>query len=337
MQSTSYVLGVDVHKDTLAVCLMDRPSHTVLSEDSISNDDAGVKRFISRIPKDTLASLTVAVEPTNNYWYRIADAALVSECKVVPTPPGPAKLFLRSLNPRAKVDRLDARGIALYACCMDLSEYTPKPECIRQVEELLSLRRKISENIAYYKQVASSRTAGADVAASMLSASQAELHQLDLRLKQTVKQLEPASRLMGVPGFGPVTSLALASSLMYIPFKKSDAFVAYVGLDLKVHESGKFKGRRMLSHRGDSELRRLLYLAAQSTIRVKGSPFAQIYQRHLGRGLTKTESICVVARKLARTAWSIVRFPISIHKVFLCTSHEDPSASAFRSSRKSAL
>lgn len=142
----------------------------------------------------------------------------------------------------------------------------------------------------------------------MLAFSKAQLSEMDRRVRELTKSFEPARKLEKVPGFGTVVSAALTSRLLSIAFRNSDAFVAYVGLDTKVRESGKRRGRRALSRNGDAELRRLLYLAAQATTRVKGSPFADIYQRHRDRGLTTTESICVVARKMARTAWSIVRY-----------------------------
>lgn len=308
MHNQPYVLGVDVAKETLSVCLMSALDHSIALEDEIPNNAAHIKRLLMGMPIDSLHSLCVAVEPTGSYWNCIADSALHSGCKVVSAPPRAAKKFLQSANLRVKNDRLDAKGLALYASVMELHDYKPKPESARKLDELLSLRRSLSLSITNYTDAASSQRAGADIAAQILATLKAQLCDLDKRIEQIEREIAPAKKLRTVPGFGPVVSGALASRLTTYDFKHSDSFVAYAGLDLKISDSGRKRGRRVLSKNGDPELRRLLYLAAQSSIRVKESPFAEIYKKHRERGLSSTEAICVVARKLARTAWSIVRF-----------------------------
>jgi transposase len=308
MNDFTHVLGVDVSKDTLALCLMDRHERLPLIERAIPNDIRHIHSSLAELPVTAFASLRVAIEPTGPYWLDMANTALDLGCQVMSASPRAAKLFLRSVNLRAKTDKLDAKGIALYAASMDLKPYQPKAEELRQLDDLLALRRKLSSGIAYYSRLAALGGVSSDVASGMMAFSKTQLSEMDRRVREVTKAFEPARKLEKVPGFGTVVSAALTSKLVSIPFRSSDAFVAYVGLDTKVRESGKRRGRRALSRNGDAELRRLLYLAAQATIRVKGSPFADIYQRHRDRGLTTTEAICVVARKMARTAWSIVRY-----------------------------
>lgn len=84
--------------------------------------------------------------------------------------------------------------------------------------------------------------------------------------------MQVAKALRDVPGIGPVTSVAVTSRLSAKSFAHPDQFVAYLGLDVSVSESGKHKGQRGLPHQGDAELRRLLYLSAQANLRCKSSP-----------------------------------------------------------------
>jgi len=69
-----------------------------------------------------------------------------------------------------------------------------------------------------------------------------------------------------------------------------------------VRQSGKKNGQTGLTKQGDGELRRLLYLAAQSNLRAKNSPFRAQYERERAKGLSSTAALCAVARKLARLA-----------------------------------
>lgn len=308
MQTTSYVLGVDVSKHSLAVCLRRSADQQIVFETSVDNEAAAIQHLLHTMPVPNPASVCLAIEPTNTYWLNCANQALAAGYRVVSAPPGPAKLFLRSLNRRVKNDKLDAKGIALYAATMQLRPYLPKTQTLTAVQQLLALRRKVSETVAYYTGVINDGTAAQEIATTLLQHSKQQLTELDRQIQQHIKNFEQASRISAVPGFGPVVTATLLATLLANDFKSSDAFVAYTGLDLRVRESGNHQGKRMLSRNGDAELRRLLYLAAQASIRAKNSPFSRIYHQHRARGLSSTEAICVVARKLARTAWSIAKY-----------------------------
>jgi hypothetical protein len=58
-----------------------------------------------------------------------------------------------------------------------------------------------------------------------------------------------------------------------------------------------------LSKRGPSELRRLLFNAAMAAI--KSKVWKPIYEHYRALGWSTTASLVIVARKIARTAWSI--------------------------------
>lgn len=308
MDNSSYVLGVDVAKDSLELCLMQRESERVMRRRSIPNCDEEIGTFFQGLPGECVSSLCVAVEPTGMYWYAIADSALSSGYKVVSAPTKATKKFLESISMRAKNDRIDAKGIARYACHMELRDYTPKTKDIRNLESLLSARKKISLTIAEFKQAKGSMAEAADIMDKTLDSLKERLREVDARIKEAEKSFCHTKSLLKVPGFGQVISGALIAKLTQNDFKTSDSFVAYIGYDVKVRESGRYKGKRKLTHSGDAELRRLLYLAAQASLRSKDRTFAEIYENHMARGLTSTESMCAVARKLARTAWSMVRF-----------------------------
>ena len=66
-----------------------------------------------------------------------------------------------------------------------------------------------------------------------------------------------------------------------------DQVFAYVGLDLQVKQSGKWKGQTKLSKHGSGRVRRILYLAALCSIHQEASPFGASYQRLVARGMKK--------------------------------------------------
>jgi transposase len=115
------------------------------------------------------------------------------------------------------------------------------------------------------------------------------------------------ARSRQAPGIGLVTAAAAVSRLQDKQLAPPDAFVAYLGLDIKVRESGQRKGELGLTKEGDAELRRLFFCCAQASLRSSDSPFKAHYERERKKGLTATGAWNAVARKMARMCWSIVR------------------------------
>jgi len=98
----------------------------------------------------------------------------------------------------------------------------------------------------------------------------------------------------------------MVNSLERMPLKSADAFVAFTRLNPRPDDSGQRRGKRLLSKRGPSELRRLLYLAALSAIKTK--TWKPHYEHYRGKGLSSTAVIVILARRIARTAWSMYTY-----------------------------
>ena len=88
-------------------------------------------------------------------------------------------------------------------------------------------------------------------------------------------------------------------------FRNDDAFIAYMGMDVRVRESGLYRGQRKLSKKGDPELRRLLFNAAMQGRR---HPHWEPYYLALRqRGLSSTAAFVALGRKLARLCFVLLR------------------------------
>jgi transposase len=113
----------------------------------------------------------------------------------------------------------------------------------------------------------------------------------------------------------PLYSLGLTSTLVAVIHAESDPisdfdspeqYVAYVGLDPSLHDSGDtIKRRGRISKRGSPLLRHTLYLAAFVVYR-RHDYFRRIYLKHLGRGKKHTNALVIVARRLARVIWRLL-------------------------------
>jgi transposase len=298
------VLGIDVSKDTLSCTLVSVGTRLPLWHREFRNGSAGWKELLRHTPP----AAPWILEPTGRYSQSVARAAIEAGRDVRLAQPKKAQLFLRSVQSRAKTDKLDASGLALYGMSCDLKPYPLKSEMQEELDQLLSARRGLSQSLSELQARQRELPRAAATLAPAIAALQEQIKQSD-SLIGTLSQtpvLAVTKELQKVPGIGPVVAATVASRLTARSFAHSDQFVAYCGLDIRVRQSGRRNGQLGLSKQGESELRRLLYLAAQASLRAKDSPFKAQYERERAKGLSNTAALCAIARKMARLTWSIV-------------------------------
>ena len=297
------MLGIDVSKASLAVCRWDSARGCAQETWQLPNSREGVQQLLAL----TAPQEPWAVEPTGRYSELVVEIGTAHGRQVLLAPLRAARHFLESVNPRAKTDPLDARGLAHYAASVPLKPFRLKDKAMEQLSQLLSARSLLASSRAAFQQQAAALVQARAALQPAIAAVSKQIAHLDREIARLAQHEPAVANLQAVPGIGPLTAAALAVRLRSTCFASYDQFVAYVGLDLRVSDSGTRRGRRMVSHHGDAELRRLLYLCAQASVRTKDSPFTMQYERELAKGLAKTQALCAVARKLAKVAWALVR------------------------------
>jgi len=298
------MLGIDTSKATLQCALRDPQTQCVLWDLEFANSESGVAKLLKEAP----SGVHWVIEPTGRYSVTVVRQAQAAGRTVLLAPPRKAKDYLRSLQSRAKTDKLDARGLALFGLSRPLAQYPVKEEALDTIDQLLSARKGLSHSITRLQLQSNELPAAKEVLDKAITLLKTELKDLDkLIAGRTASEpkMAAAKELRKVPGIGAVTSAAICSRLANKGFARPDQFVAYIGLDIAVHESGTRKGKRGLTHQGDAELRRLLYCCAQASLRAKGTPFNAQYERELAKGLPTTAALCAIARKMAKLCWAL--------------------------------
>lgn len=304
------MLGIDVSKATLSCTLTRAATRQVLWETTVPNTPRGVQRLLRATP----AADAWVVEPTGRYSQPVVTQAQAAGRTVLLAQPKRARAFLASLYPRAKTDRLDSHGLALYGLAADLRPYPGTSETMERIDQLLAARKQISLSVSRLRQQQMALPHAASALAAAVAGLGEQLRAVDQQLAQATRtpdgeRLALVAALDEVPGIGPVTAAAVASCLERGQFGHPDAFVAYIGLDVRVRDSGQRTGRRTLSKQGDAEIRRLLYVCALANTRSRdaGNPFKAQYEREREKGLATTAAVNAVARKLAKVCWSLHR------------------------------
>ena len=299
------MLGIDVSKATLSCALLDAETQHPIWFKEVPNTTQGVKKLLRQTPQ----SSPWILEPTGRYGQEVARLAREQGRNVLLAPPQKAHFFLKGLQHRAKTDKLDAKGLALYGInAPQLMPYPLKDAMHDELDQLLAARKGISDSIRRLEAQQRDLPRAAKALEPSITALREQLKGLDRQIAAlaAAPEMKVAKELQKVPGIGPIVSATLASCLTSHHFNHSDQFVAYCGLDVRVCQSGQKRGYLTLSKQGPAELRRLLYVAAQASLCAKDSPFKAQYERERAKGLTSTAALCAVSRKMARLCWSIV-------------------------------
>ncbi len=122
-----------------------------------------------------------------------------------------------------------------------------------------------------------------------------------------LEQIPYSHVILSLKGIGPVTAAGLIGEVGdFTKFRTIGEVMKLAGLDLYEVSSGKHRGKLRISKRGRPLMRKLLYLAALSTVR-KGGAMHEWYQRALSRGMIKTKALVAVSRKLLGIIFALVR------------------------------
>jgi len=301
MNSPIYV-GVDVSKASLDIAIEGQSACM-----QIANATVAIRHWLKHLP----AASYVGVESTGSYHQTVTRLAIAAGHTVFLLNTRDLSYYARSLGRRAKTDRLDAQLIARYLCKEheNLHPYRLPTEIQAELDALVQRRHTVVVSATMLRQSFAHMAKTPHELKSVLRANEKLIAALDRRMQEMIERdptLAPITKnLRTIVGFGSLLSTVMANAITRHPFKHADALIAFIGYDPRVRASGQLRGRRFLSKRGPAELRRLLFVAALSASKTKlWKPF---YNRYRARGLSTTATLVILARKLIRIAFSIVK------------------------------
>ena len=301
--STFLHFGVDVAKTEVVVACAEgvRPLET------IPNQRADLSAWLRTLPPGT----RIGLEATGIYHELLADLAHDHGFTVWLLNPKDTRHYAKAVGQRGKTDRVDARLIARLVAHehAHLTPYQPPTPAQRRMQRLIKRRAKLV-TVKGTLRLSLQGLAGFQADLGLLLG---RLDQLIARIDAQLDTLIAArpechaahQRLQTIVGVGPLVAAGLLNVLERVPFAHADSFIAFTGLDPRPKDSGRLIGRRRLSKRGPGELRRLLYNAALAGAKTK--TWKPWYDYYRGKGLPSTAALVVLARKIARIAFSLYR------------------------------
>lgn len=290
-------IGCDVSKACIDVVMLGAVERRL----QVRNERRSIELFAGSLP----AGCRVGMEATGTFHEALADALAAAGHQVFVINPRWIHAYARSLGMRGKSDRCDAKVIARYVAAehAHLHSYRSPSREQRELRALLQRRLTLAK-----LQAATRQSLGIE-AGAILEQFRHLLKDLERRIRELVQANAEwralAKRLRQLPGVGPLTAAQLIVALTHFPFTSVDSFIAHTGTDPRPNDSGQKHGRRRLTHHGNAPLRSLLFMAAMSASR--NPQWRTFYQAQRNKGLPSTAALVVVARKLARIAFSIFK------------------------------
>lgn len=293
-----YVVGCDVSKSWIDVEIIGPASQRRLRLD---NKTQAIDRFAFELPPASL----VGMEATGEFHELLARRLIKHGHTVFVVNPRWIHQYAKGVGMRGKTDRSDAALIARFIAAewQKLRPYEPPSHEQQELRKLL-LRR----NTVVRLKTATRQSLGGE-ARELVQQFDRVLKAIERRIAAIIHGIpdwhELARRLRSEPGVGPIVAAHLLQVLTRFPFQNADAFVAHTGLDPRPNDSGQKRGRRWLTRHGDAALRTMLFMAAMTAC--KRPEWRALYEANRRKGLGSTAALVVVARKLARIAFSLFK------------------------------
>ncbi len=294
---TPITLGIDVAKDTLAVYHWQEQRF-----ETLANEREAIEAYLHTLT----GPVRLALEPTSHYHFAVVEVALALALEIYLVNPRQLAHYRHAVDLRHKTDPQDAWLLARYLAheARELRPYRPRDQRAQLLWCLIIRRAAVVRSQQRVRQSMNGIPFSVRGLMTQFREVLLRLERQILRLIRELGWMDDYRRCRSIPGIGPVNAAALVSTYHRGAFSSSDAYIAYLGLDVRLRESGRYRGKRRLTKQGEPELRRLLYCAS-GPARVHHR-FADYFQRLVDTGRSRTAARVALSRKLARIAFALM-------------------------------
>ncbi|MFH1534051.1 MAG: IS110 family transposase [Nitrospirota bacterium] len=298
-------VGIDVSKKTCHIAL--RHQDGTYAEKVFCNDAKGAKKCISYLrTRDVSRETPLVLESTGGYHLLFAMTLRDTHFRGVKVINGIlTKKYHKAKVRKTKTDSVDAKILADMGIMEKLvpfeetKEQFAQKQRITMLKKLEHVRQKLAGSIRDIEETAS--VLGLEVTRQegsrhILKSIEKEIEQLNQKIVD--HQYDPLVELLAeMPGVS-MKNAAIISALMGNKiFGSRDQMVAFAGLDLNVRESGSsIHGKRRLSKRGDSFLRKKLFQTAWALM-MNNSYYKAYYDKKRAEGHHYYTCLIAIARK----------------------------------------
>ena len=134
-----------------------------------------------------------------------------------------------------------------------------------------------------------------------------QLSQVEEGIRVKLSEISYSRFIMSIKGIGPIITAAIIGEVGDLrKYDCAPQLQKLAGINLYEISSGKQIGQKHITKRGRYLLRKMLYFAALNVTK-KGCILHTTYTKHLAKGMTKTQALTAISRKLIGIIYALVR------------------------------
>lgn len=304
------VLGIDIGK---------REFHCALSvggevrSNHFPNSRLGFDRLGRWLNNRRVDRVHACLEATGGWSEELALYLLEHGHKVSVVNPLSIKAFGQSELSRTKTDKADAELIARYCAAMHPEPWNPPTPIERRLQQLA--RRRIALDDMRTQERNRLEGPGiseiADSIETTVEFLREQIEEIDAQMRELIDD-DPTLKgrrdlLESIPGVGERLAVTLLGEIPNISeFRSGKALAAFVGLCPRQFRSGTSVSASWLSRRGNTRVRRILYMPA--IVAMRCNPVIRSFaQRLKAAGKTGKRLLAAVMRQLLVLAYGVLK------------------------------
>jgi len=322
MKKVKQVIGIDVSKDTLAVCYgfsTETQATSYTKPTTFLNNLKGFTKLLHWVEelKDEKTDLCFVMEATGVYYENLAYFLSESRQIVHVLLPNKTKHFAKSLDIKSKTDEIDAKMLTQIGLERQLLKWQPQSENLHLIKQICREYKDLKEKITVVKNQLHAKDHAYNSSKQVIKRLKAQERFLETQILQVEHELrvlcsedeelnEKINKIQTVPGLSFITIITIiAETNAFSLIENSKQLCSYCGFDVIHNQSGIFKGKSKMSKKGNRFIRRALYMPALCAI--KHNPTLKAFYNQLTeRKKVKKVGVTAVARKmliLTYTLW----------------------------------
>ncbi len=307
-------VGIDVSKKDLAVCLIflyDDLSKKIKGTRKFGNNETGFKALHEWVEKKKDGDIPVnfTLEPTGVYHENLAYFLNDRKQLVHIVLTKKAKRYAESLGTNSKTDKLDSKALARMGVERELEIWQPGSPAFRKLKMLTRERSSMIKIRVMIKNQLEAINHSAFENKKSINRLRRLIKELNLNIARIEKDIETivdnndelkskVLKVTTIPGVAFLTAITIiAETDGFALIKSIKQIVAYAGLDIKIRESGKWKGKAKISKAGNVHIRKALYFPAYTSIS-HSKNYKLFYERLLDKKDVSLIAAVAVQRKL---------------------------------------
>ena len=293
MQNQEINVGIDTSQTQLDIYV--RPTDHFFS---VKNDPDGIKHAVKAL--QGVKPKRVLIESTGRLELEFVCAAHKAGLPLVICNPSHIRSFAQSIGQLAKTDKLDAEVIAHYGEATQPRLSSIKPEKLRAISDLLTVRAQLLGMSTMQKNRLKRMPKSVHGAIqAVLKTIKAEQAKIDRKLDKLVDSLpewrQKRDLLLSAKGVGNVLAYTLMSELPELGRLNRKEIAALVGVAPINRDSGSYTGKRY-TRAGRHKVRTVLFVSMMSAIQCHPK-LKPMYEQLVASGKPKKVALVACMRK----------------------------------------